>query len=157
MIPDAVTAASAIRDTMPGATAPGPDLRIDLFERALAGASGPAGRAQAIASPAGLSDKLMGGVQRFGGSVRAMDRLNDTLMAPAATGASAAAAAATAPQASPAATALQSPIPPVALSDVQLRQAGFLVQMFDYAIEVNIIMKAATQFVGSINQLTRGQ
>jgi hypothetical protein len=150
MMPEAVTATAGLRETMPGASARGPDLSVDLFERALAGAGG---KAQAIGSPAALSDRLMGGVHRFGGSVRAMDRLNDTLMTPAST----APAIATTPPAPGGTQALQSPIPPVALTDTQLRQTGFLVQMFDYAIEVNIIMKAATQFVGSINQLTRGQ
>jgi hypothetical protein len=148
MMPDAVTAASAIREPLSGAATGGPDLRLDLFERVLAGAGA---KAQSSGSPAGLADTLMGGVHRFGGHVRAMDRLNDTLMAPPAT----APAAAPAPAAG--APPLASPIPPVALTDTQLRQAGFLVQMFDYAIEVNIVVKAATQFVGSINQLTRGQ
>jgi hypothetical protein len=152
MITEALAAGTAVREPSPNRASPGPDLSIDLFERALAGAGA---KAATIGSPAALSDLLMGGVHRFGGSVRAMDRLNDTLLAPAA--GPPAIASTAAPQPASGSQPLQSPIPPVALTDTQLRQAGFLVQMFDYAIEVNIILKAATQFVGSINQLTRGQ
>lgn len=151
MLADTATAAAA---AAPGLAGDMP-LRRDLFEAlwqegGLRGAAATA-LAQRIGSPSALGERLVGGAAPFDARARLLDGLTARMA-----------------EGAPPPGVLGPPVAPTALdqaamlapSELTPQQAGhvrLMVAMFDFASEFALIHKAAGQFVGSVNQLMKGQ
>lgn len=128
--------------------------RTDLFDYAMRHGPSPVGldgltpseQAHRLANPANLGDKILSGLDGFGHRAKAMNQTIAALEKPAADPAHHAAPAASGPAAAP-------------LSNAESFQQSIVTigDIFNFAIETQLVERAANQATSSVNTLVKGQ
>jgi hypothetical protein len=131
--------------------ASGPAGAVSGQVSAFDGAGAPSGTA--LGSPGALGERMMGTLEGFQSDAAHMQGVTQAMLTPGASAPSEAGAATDPGAVSPAGQAGASAHAP---ADTQ-NSLGLIVETFNFALETQLVARAANQFTGSVSTLMKGQ